>query len=194
MARWLLFFAEYNFIVHYKPVKNNILADALSRHPDYDPRRLTIHQDIPNDDDDEDCCATCVTLGINATVSSPVLPLRQQIADTYEEYVFYAAIIRYLRNPTADTLAKLMRHARDTITRYDLDGDLLTYAIDTFDLPRAIIPADDDLRAHHVHENHDAPTGGHLGCEKTFTALSRSGLACTSGYGSGSIPVKSASA
>ncbi|GMF38401.1 unnamed protein product [Phytophthora fragariaefolia] len=119
------------------------------------------------------CCATCVTLGINATVPSPVLPLRQQIADAYEEDAFYAAIIRYLRNPTADTLAKLTRPTRDTITRYDLDGDLLTYAIDTFDPPRIVIPADDDLRARLVHEYHDAPAGGHLGHEKTFAALSR---------------------
>ncbi|KAE9278194.1 hypothetical protein PF008_g28672 [Phytophthora fragariae] len=74
MARWLSFFAEYNFVVHYKPGKNNILADALSRRPDYDPRRLTRHQDIPDDDEDDDDCAACVTLGINATVSSSVLP------------------------------------------------------------------------------------------------------------------------
>ncbi|KAE8899807.1 hypothetical protein PF005_g14768 [Phytophthora fragariae] len=36
--------------------------------------------------------------------------------------------------------------------RYDLDGDLPTYAIDTFDTPRVVIPADDDLRARLVHE------------------------------------------
>ncbi|KAE8963808.1 hypothetical protein PF011_g28900 [Phytophthora fragariae] len=173
MARWLSFFAEYNFVVHYKPGKNNNLADALVRRPDYDPRRLTRHQDIRDDDVDDDDCATCVTLGINATVSSPVLPLRQQIADAYEEDAFYAAIIRYLLNPAADTLAKLTRPTRDAITRYDLDGDLLTYAIDTFDTPRVVIPADDDLRARLVHEYHDAPAGGHLGREKTFAALSR---------------------
>ncbi|KAE9238092.1 hypothetical protein PF005_g375 [Phytophthora fragariae] len=163
----------YNFVEHYKPGKNNILADALSRRPDYDPRRLTRHQDIPDDDDDDDDCATCVPLGINATVSIPVLPLRQQIADAYEEDALCAANIRYLRNPTADTLAKLTRPTRDAITRYDLDGDLLTYAIDTFDTPRVVIPAAGDLRARLVHEYHDAPAGGHLGREKTFAALSR---------------------
>ncbi|KAG3146816.1 hypothetical protein PC128_g23939 [Phytophthora cactorum] len=35
MAWWLSFFAEYNFRVEYKPGKLNVLADALSRRPDY---------------------------------------------------------------------------------------------------------------------------------------------------------------
>ncbi|POM77681.1 Pol protein [Phytophthora palmivora] len=36
MARWLSFFAEYNFCVEYKPGKLHVLADALSRLPDYE--------------------------------------------------------------------------------------------------------------------------------------------------------------
>ncbi|POM63964.1 LOW QUALITY PROTEIN: Pol protein [Phytophthora palmivora] len=36
MVRWLLFFAEYNFRVEYKPGKLNVLDDALSRRPDYE--------------------------------------------------------------------------------------------------------------------------------------------------------------
>ncbi|KAE8956963.1 hypothetical protein PR002_g31314 [Phytophthora rubi] len=36
MARWLSFFAEYKFRVEYKPGKLNVLADALSRRPDYE--------------------------------------------------------------------------------------------------------------------------------------------------------------
>ncbi|GMF26717.1 unnamed protein product [Phytophthora fragariaefolia] len=172
MARWLSFFAEYNFVVHCKPGKNNILTDALIWRLDYDPRRLTRYQGTPDNEDDGEDCAVRMELGIYATVSSPVLPLRQRLADAYNDDAFYADIIRYLRNPTADALAKLTRPTRDTITRYDLDGDLLTYAIDTFDTPRVVIPADDDLRARLVHEYHDAPVGSHLGREKTFAAIS----------------------
>ncbi|GMF53753.1 unnamed protein product [Phytophthora fragariaefolia] len=166
--------AERNYPVHDKELLAMRYALIKFRvRPDYDPRRLTRYQGVHDNEDDDEDCAVCVELGINATVSSPILPLRQQIADAYDDDAFYAGIIRYPSNPTADALAKLTRPTRDTITRYDLDGDLLTYAIDTFDTPRVVIPADDDLRARLVHEYHDAPVGGHLGREKTFAAISR---------------------
>ncbi|GAB9477757.1 Transposon Tf2-6 polyprotein, partial [Globisporangium polare] len=47
------------------------------------------------------------------------------------------------------------------------------YQADVFDTPRVLVPNDADLRARIVHEYHDAPSGGHLGREKTFAAISR---------------------
>ena len=36
MARWLSFFAEYNFSVEYKPGRLDVVADELSRRPDFE--------------------------------------------------------------------------------------------------------------------------------------------------------------
>ena len=40
MERWLTFCSEFYFWVEYKPEKSNVLADALSRRPDFDERHL----------------------------------------------------------------------------------------------------------------------------------------------------------
>uniref|UniRef100_H3GBI2 Reverse transcriptase n=1 Tax=Phytophthora ramorum TaxID=164328 RepID=H3GBI2_PHYRM len=173
MARWLSFFAEYNFVVHYKPGKNNILADALSRRPDYDPRATRGHQVIDEDEDDEDHCAMCLTSGVNLMNVTPEMPLREDIAVAYNDDAVYAAILAHLLSPSDKTLRALPNNTRNQINRYQLDGDLLTYSIDRFDAPRIAIPNDDDLRARIIHVFHDSPVGGHLGREKTFAAVSR---------------------
>ncbi|KAG3158538.1 hypothetical protein PI124_g13019 [Phytophthora idaei] len=46
MARWLSFFAEYNFRVEHKPGKLNVLADALSRRPDYELAHTHVSRQI----------------------------------------------------------------------------------------------------------------------------------------------------
>ncbi|KAG3093624.1 hypothetical protein PI124_g16437 [Phytophthora idaei] len=57
MARWLSLFSEYNFVVHCKPGKTNILADALSRRPDYDPRTQWGCHAIGDEENDDECAS-----------------------------------------------------------------------------------------------------------------------------------------
>ncbi|GMF53050.1 unnamed protein product [Phytophthora fragariaefolia] len=72
MARWLSFFAEYNFVVHYKPDKNNILADALSRRPDYDPRVALGRQVIDDEDDSEEHCAVSAASALSRNTRNQI--------------------------------------------------------------------------------------------------------------------------
>ncbi|CAI5726875.1 unnamed protein product [Peronospora destructor] len=112
MARWLSFFSEYNFVAHYKPGKNNILADALSRRPDYDPRMALSRQQADDDEDDDgDSCMTCIAL--NMTRVSAKLPLYEEIAKAYEADPDYGEIVAYLCAPSDDALgAPATFHAR----------------------------------------------------------------------------------
>ena len=107
MDRWLSFFVKYNFVVFYKHVTNNILAGALSRRPDYDPRRDMGHQPGSADDDDDAICLCCTELGLNAMISTLVLSIRTQMDDSYANDCFYTGIINYLRYPSEKSLAKL---------------------------------------------------------------------------------------
>ncbi|GMF28856.1 unnamed protein product [Phytophthora fragariaefolia] len=173
MARWLSFFAEYNSVVHYKPGKNNILTNALSRRPDYDPRVVLGRQVIDDEDESDDHCAVCAASGINLTSVSAEMALRDEIVAAYADDGVYANILAYLLSPSDETLGALSRNTRNQIDRYHLGGDLLCYNIDRFDAPRVVVPNGDNLRARIIHEFHDSPMGAHLGRVKIFAAVSR---------------------
>uniref|UniRef100_H3H2L9 Integrase catalytic domain-containing protein n=1 Tax=Phytophthora ramorum TaxID=164328 RepID=H3H2L9_PHYRM len=168
MARWLSLFSEYNFVVHYKPGKTNILADALSRRPDY----VQSGRHAVGDEDDDDC-AVCVAEGVAAVEVAATSPVRDLITNAYKADPVCSELIKFLRDPTDAGKHKLSPRSRSHVDRYSLDGELLTYCVDREDPPRIVVPLDDDLRARLIHEFHDTPSGGHLGREKTFASLSR---------------------
>ena len=78
IARWLSFFAEYNFEVKHKPGKQNSLADALSRRSDYDLAHVTTLSSAVTDliraayAKDEQCVAVVRALGSEAFKDSDI--------------------------------------------------------------------------------------------------------------------------
>ncbi|KAF1316224.1 Pol protein, partial [Globisporangium splendens] len=163
MARWFSFFAEYNFVVHCKPGKSNILADALSRRPDYDPKNKS--------DGTNGACRLCED--VSAIATGVTSTIQEEITEGYKQDDACQELIKCFKNPSDKALQNLPSRARSRVHRYSMHNELLYYAVDEGDPARIVVPNDEGLRHRLLYEYHDGPSSGHLGREKTFLNLSR---------------------
>ncbi|KAF1320249.1 reverse transcriptase, partial [Globisporangium splendens] len=158
MARWLSFFAEYEFDVEYKPGRFSVIADALSRRPDFESKA---------NDSKEDRVVTITR------ESTPTSSLLDDVKRAYATDSDISRLVTHLSDPSDKSLKALDPAQRARLHRYELHNDVLYYRTDGSDVPRAVVPNDSDLRNRVLFEYHDTPFRGHPGREKTYLALSR---------------------
>ncbi|GMF46733.1 unnamed protein product [Phytophthora fragariaefolia] len=92
MARWFSFFAEYNFQVEYKPGRLNVVADALSRRPDY-----AVHKTDAN------------AIGVIRT-STPSSSLLDDVRSAHANDADTKQLLNYFAVPSEKSRQKLSKH------------------------------------------------------------------------------------
>ncbi|KAG3232836.1 hypothetical protein PI124_g22087 [Phytophthora idaei] len=153
MARWLSFFAEYDFRVEYKPGRLNVVVDALSRRPDYAVKTADANR-----------------IGVES-VSAPTSSLIDDVKAAYASDA--KQLLSYALAPSDEARRRLASHLRARAHRYRVHEGLLLYSAVDDDVIRIVVPNDYDLWMRIMYEYPDAPTAGHPGREKTYVLLTR---------------------
>ncbi|GMF62404.1 unnamed protein product [Phytophthora fragariaefolia] len=155
MAIWLSFFAEYNFQAEYKHERLNVVADALSRRPDY-----AVHNTDAN------------SIGVVRT-STPSPSLLDDVRSAYANYADGKQLLDYFAAPSGKSRQKLAKHLRVRVHRYRVHNGLMLYSGVDDNADQVVVPDDLELQLRITYEYHDAPTSGHRGREKIYLLLTR---------------------
>ncbi|KAE9031899.1 hypothetical protein PR001_g10860 [Phytophthora rubi] len=148
-------YALAKFRVEYKPGRLNVVADALSRRPDY-----AVHKADAN------------AIGVSRT-STPSSSLLDDVKSAYANDADAKQLLDYFAVPSDKSRQKLAKHLRTRVHRYRVHSGLLLYSAVDDNADRIVVPDDHELKLRITHEYHDAPTSGHPGRERTYLLLTR---------------------
>ncbi|GMF24873.1 unnamed protein product [Phytophthora fragariaefolia] len=147
--------SHYNFQVAYKTGRLNVVADALSRRPDY-----AVHKTEAN------CIGVVRTSTLLSSLLDDVRSAYANDADAKQLLYYFAALSDKSRQ-------KLTTHLRARLHRYRVHNGLLLYSAVADNADRVVVPNDHGLKLRVTDEYHDAPTSGHPGRENTYLLLTR---------------------
>uniref|UniRef100_H3H627 Reverse transcriptase domain-containing protein n=1 Tax=Phytophthora ramorum TaxID=164328 RepID=H3H627_PHYRM len=150
--------AERNYPVYDKELlamKLNVVADALSRRPDYAAQE-----------------ADANAVGVVRT-TTPSSFLLDDVKAAYAHDADAKQLLEYFSTPSDKSRQKLAKHLRARVHRYRVHNGLLLYSAVDDNADRIVVPDDHELKLKITYEYHDAPTSGHPGREKTYLLLTR---------------------
>uniref|UniRef100_H3H933 Reverse transcriptase domain-containing protein n=1 Tax=Phytophthora ramorum TaxID=164328 RepID=H3H933_PHYRM len=142
-------------VVEYKPGRLNVVADALSRRPDYAVQE-----------------ADANAVGVVRT-TTPSSSLLDDVKAAYAHDADAKQLLEYFSTPSDKSRQKLVKHLRARVHRYRVHNGLLLYSAVDDNADRIVVPDDHELKLKITYEYHDAPTSGHPGREKTYLLLTR---------------------
>ncbi len=167
---WLAFFSEYQFELDYRPGKQMVVPDSLSRRP----RAIEDIKDLLRlTDDEEDDAVFKITVQTASGKPQKVIFTRKKQVDTptelpvvfdYTQDSDYGGIYETLKNPAGAL-------PLPSLTLYHLNSQGNLVWIDPHQTPRVCVPK--RYRGLLLQELHDSPLGGHFGLEKTYASLRR---------------------
>lgn len=161
-ARWSEFLSRFNFRIEYRPGKQGVKPDALTRRS----------EDLPEEGDERLQHQSQVVLkehNLPAVRLSPMIQQPDARLPPDLEALFEAACAA---DPTPREVLSALesgadRHPSLTLSECENRNGRLYYR------GRLYIPAYDDLKAEILRRCHDAPVAGHPGRAKTYDLLSR---------------------
>ncbi|POM81744.1 Pol protein [Phytophthora palmivora] len=130
-----------------EPGKLNVLADALSRRPDYELAHVS---------------------QVTADLYDRIRLAYQGTRTTHH----WCSSCPMTRTPKS-TGFRLDSGRGSIAMSFPMPDGLLHYRVDPRDPPRVVVPTDEDLKYGILLEAHDAPISGHLGREKTYQMVSQ---------------------